>query len=82
MTELITRETMVPSGDPGIFLYVRNKRPAANCPRQKNQKAASTSRKPAKVTWLGVIFARAHQRVTIRAGTGQTRLVTMSVTPL
>jgi hypothetical protein len=27
MTELITREMMVPSGDPGISLYVRNKRP-------------------------------------------------------
>lgn len=29
MDELITRETMVPSGDPGISIYVRNKRPAA-----------------------------------------------------
>lgn len=28
MTELISREMMVPSGDPGISLYVRNKRPA------------------------------------------------------
>ncbi len=28
MTELIETETMVPSGDPGIALYVRNKRPA------------------------------------------------------
>jgi pimeloyl-ACP methyl ester carboxylesterase len=28
MTKLITRESMVPSGDPGISLYVRNKRPA------------------------------------------------------
>ncbi|MBN9560972.1 MAG: alpha/beta hydrolase [Alphaproteobacteria bacterium] len=29
MDELITRETMVPSADPGISIYVRNKRPAA-----------------------------------------------------
>jgi len=28
MTDLVTRETMVPSGVPGISLYVRNKRPA------------------------------------------------------
>jgi pimeloyl-ACP methyl ester carboxylesterase len=28
MIELVTHEAMVPSGDPGISLYVRNKRPA------------------------------------------------------
>jgi hypothetical protein len=28
MTDLVTREKMVPSGDPGISLYVRSKRPA------------------------------------------------------
>src|SRR3990167_9302731 len=51
-------------------------RPQPNCPVQNSQNAASTSRKLAKVTWLGVIPATAHQRVTTRAGAGQTYLVT------
>src|SRR6187431_649084 len=40
-------------------------RPHPYWPVQNSQKAASTSRKPIRVTWLGVILARAHQRVTI-----------------
>ena len=57
-------------------------RPKPNWPCQNSQNAASTSRKPAKVTWLGRRPATAHQRVTIRAGTGHQYLVTTSVTPL
>ena len=56
--------------------------PQVNSPFQNRAKAASVSRSPRKVTWLGRIPATAHQRVTIRAGTGHRYLVTMSVTPL
>ena len=50
--------------------------------RHDPKRNGKTSRKLAKVTWFGVILASAHQRVTTRAGAGQTYLVTRSVIPL
>src|SRR4051794_40665059 len=57
-------------------------RPQPKWPVQKRYMAANTSARLAMVTWLGVMPASAHQRVTIRAGVGQTYFVTRSVTPL
>src|SRR5262245_64572361 len=56
--------------------------PATNQPCQNRIVARMTKPKLTQVTTLGVILRRAHQRVAASAGTGQTYLVTRSVTPL
>ncbi len=57
-------------------------RPSANAPVQNSAVANSTSTKLTAVTTLGEMPKRAQNRVTWKAGQGQTRLVTKSVTPL
>ncbi|MNC85637.1 hypothetical protein D3C83_12470 [compost metagenome] len=57
-------------------------KPQPYSPRANSTSATITSARLIAVTWLGVIPARAHQRVTCCAGAGQSHLVTRSVTPL
>src|SRR5690606_39828172 len=56
--------------------------PGHHAPCQNQTKAAITSSRLAKVTWLGVTPRRAQSFVAWKAGHGHSHLVTRSVAPL